>query len=127
MTFWQGRSVRKMTGGRYRQARKKRRYELGSDPVLTKLGPERKKVIRTFGGNSKIKILSIDHVNVYDKENKIMKKAKIITVKENKADPHYVQRNIINKGAIVLTDMGLVKITSRPGQDGVLNGILIGK
>ncbi|MGC8564860.1 MAG: 30S ribosomal protein S8e [Thermoplasmata archaeon] len=127
MTFWQGRSIRKMTGGRYRQSRKKRRYELGSDPVLTKLGPERKKFERTFGGNFKIKVLSVDHVNVYDKESKAMKRAKIITVKENRADPHYVQRNIINKGAVVLTDIGMVKITSRPGQDGVLNGILIGK
>lgn len=127
MTFWQGRSIRKMTGGRYRQSRKKRRYELGSDPVLTKLGPERKKFERTFGGNFKIKVLSVDHVNVYDKDSKTVKRAKIITVKENQADPHYVQRNIINKGAVVLTDIGMVKITSRPGQDGVLNGILIGK
>lgn len=127
MTFWQGRSTRKMSGGKYRQARKKRRYELGSDPVLTKLGPMRKKFERTYGGNFKIKILSADTVNVYDKETKTMKKAKIITVKENQSDPHYVQRNIINKGAVVLTDAGLVKITSRPGQDGVLNGILIGK
>ncbi|MEM3251816.1 MAG: 30S ribosomal protein S8e, partial [Thermoplasmata archaeon] len=103
------------------------RYELGSDPVLTKLGEERKKVERTFGGSQKIKILSTNMVNMYDPQTKTMKKVKIITVKENNADPHYIQRNIINKGAVVLTEAGLVRITSRPGQDGVLNGILIRK
>lgn len=127
MTFWQGRSSRKMTGGKYRQFRHKRRYELGSDPVLTRLGEVRKKVVRTFGGNHKIKLLSANTVNVYDPETKTMKKVKIITVKENSADPHYIQRNIINRGAVVLTEVGMVRITSRPGQDGVLNGILIGK
>ncbi|MEM0151046.1 MAG: 30S ribosomal protein S8e [Thermoplasmata archaeon] len=127
MTFWQGRSNRKMSGGKYRPFRHKRRYELGSDPVLTKLGEERKKVERTFGGSQKIKILSTNMVNMYDPQTKTMKKVKIITVKENNADPHYIQRNIINKGAVVLTEAGLVKITSRPGQDGVLNGILIRK
>ncbi len=127
MTFWQGRSVRKMTGGRYRQARRKRRYELGSDPVLTKLGETRKKIERTYGGHHKIKLLSADEVNVYDPNTKTMKKVKIITVKENSANPHFVQRNIINKGAVVQTELGLVKITSRPGQDGLLNGVIIGK
>jgi len=32
---------------------------------------------------------------------------------------------ILTKGAIVETELGKVKITSRPGQDGVLNGVLI--
>ncbi|MEM3304988.1 MAG: 30S ribosomal protein S8e, partial [Thermoplasmata archaeon] len=77
--------------------------------------------------SQKIKILSTNMVNMYDPQTKTMKKVKIITVKENNADPHYIQRNIINKGAVVLTEAGLVRITSRPGQDGVLNGILIRK
>ncbi len=127
MTFWQGRSVRKMTGGKYRQARKKRRYEIGSDPVLTKLGEKRKKIERTFGGYEKIKLLSTNEVNVHDPKTKTMKKVKIITVKENSANPHYVQRNIINRGAVVQTEIGPVKITSRPGQDGLLNGVLVEK
>ncbi|MGC9123235.1 MAG: 30S ribosomal protein S8e [Thermoplasmata archaeon] len=125
MTFWQGKSVRKYTGGKYRHFRNKRRYEIGGDPVLTKIGKDKRKIVRTYGGNSKIKLLEAEFVNVYDPKTKSMKKAKLITVKENSANPHYVQRNIINKGAVVLTEIGLVKITSRPGQDGMLNGILI--
>ena len=44
---------------------------------------------------------------------------------ENTANPNYVRRNIITKGAIVETPEGNAKVTSRPGQDGVINGILI--
>jgi small subunit ribosomal protein S8e len=36
-----------------------------------------------------------------------------------------VRRNIITKGAVVDTDIGHVKITSRPGQSGALNGIKV--
>ena len=50
---------------------------------------------------------------------------KIITVKENPSNPHYVQRNIMNKGTIIMTDAGAARITSRPGQDGVINAVLL--
>ncbi|MFZ0829994.1 MAG: 30S ribosomal protein S8e, partial [Thermoplasmata archaeon] len=53
--------------------------------------------------------------------------AKVLTVRENKANPNYVQRNIITRGALVETDLGLVEVRSRPGQDGVLNGIRVAK
>ncbi|MGC8585718.1 MAG: 30S ribosomal protein S8e [Thermoplasmata archaeon] len=125
MTFWQGKSKRKFTGGKYRHFRNKKRYEIGGDPVLTKLGKEKRKIVRGFGGNVKIKLLEAENVNVYDSKTKTMKRVKVITVKENNANPHYVQRNIINKGSVVMTELGLVKITSRPGQDGILNGILL--
>ena len=49
----------------------------------------------------------------------------ILGVIENSANPNYVRRNIITKGAIVETPEGNAKVTSRPGQDGVINGILI--
>ena len=49
----------------------------------------------------------------------------VLGVIENSANPNYVRRNIITKGAIVETPEGNAKVTSRPGQDGVLNGILI--
>ncbi|MHA1294432.1 MAG: 30S ribosomal protein S8e, partial [Promethearchaeota archaeon] len=35
------------------------------------------------------------------------------------------RRHIITKGSIVETELGRARITSRPGQHGVLNGILI--
>jgi small subunit ribosomal protein S8e len=44
---------------------------------------------------------------------------------ENPANPHYVRRNIITKGAVIKTELGNAKVTSRPGQDGVVNAALI--
>ena len=58
-------------------------------------------------------------------ENSNTKVVDILGVVENTANPNYVRRNIITKGAIVETPEGNAKVTSRPGQDGVINGILI--
>jgi len=49
----------------------------------------------------------------------------IENVVENESDPNYVRRNVLVKGAIIETDMGRVRVTSRPGKDGVINGVLI--
>jgi len=37
----------------------------------------------------------------------------------------FVRRKIITKGAIIKTELGLAKVTSRPSQDGVVNAVLI--
>ena len=44
---------------------------------------------------------------------------------ENHADPNYVRRNILTRGAIIKTDIGNARILNRPGQSGVVNAILI--
>ncbi len=125
MAIWQGRSLRKISGGRVRMYRKKRKYELGREPVLTHIGDRRIKIVRVRGGNVKIKVLRDSFVNVYNPQSGKTEKVKILNVVENASDPHFAQRNIITKGAIVETSIGKVKITSRPGQHGVLNGVLL--
>ncbi len=125
MAIWQGRSLRKISGGRIRKARKKRRYELGREAALTHIGDRRMKMVRVMGGNMKIKLLRDSYVNVYNPKTKKTEKAKINAVVENPSNPHFAQRNIITRGAIVDTNLGKVRITSRPGQHGVLNGVLV--
>ncbi len=85
------------------------------------------KKVRVRGANRKLRILTVQTINVYDPATKAIRPAKVVTVRENKANPNYVQRNIITRGALVETDLGLVEVRSRPGQDGVLNGILVPK
>ena len=119
------RSKRTVSGGRYRDYRKKRLYEKAFAPTLPKLGEPKKKDIRMFGGRMKQRVLDIDVANVIDPKTKKFSKAKIKTIAENPANTNYVRRNIMNKGAVVKTDLGMVRITSRPGQHGVLNGKLI--
>ena len=124
MALTSHRSKRKVTGGRYKGYRKKRVFEIRNQPVLTKVGEKRVRTVRGIGGNMKQKTLSMDEVNVYDPSTKKSTKEKIKTILENEANRHFVRRNIITKGAVVETAKGKVKITSRPGQVGVLHGIL---
>ncbi|HXW67781.1 MAG TPA: 30S ribosomal protein S8e [Thermoplasmata archaeon] len=126
MGIWQGRSRRKRTGGRLRPIRKKRRFEISRELQHATIGPGTVKPYRIRGANSKLRILTTQTINVYDPATKSMRPAKVITVRENPANPNFVQRNIITRGAILETDVGLVRVRSRPGQDGVLNGIRIG-
>ncbi len=126
MSVWQGRSRRKPTGGLYKKARKKRKYEMGREPIETHVSDNFKlKKVRTRGGNLKVKVVRTDFANVLDPETNTCKKVKILTVKENSANIHYIRRNIITKGAIIETELGLAKVTSRPGQDGTVNAVLI--
>jgi len=70
----------------------------------------------------KTKIKSVIE-NVYT--GKKIEKTKIKSVIENKANPQYIRRNIITKGAVIETELGKAKVTSRPGQHGILNAVLI--
>ncbi|MEK6949175.1 MAG: 30S ribosomal protein S8e, partial [Nanoarchaeota archaeon] len=49
----------------------------------------------------------------------------IKTISGNPANRHFVRRNIMTKGAIIETEKGKARITSRPGQDGAVNAVLI--
>jgi small subunit ribosomal protein S8e len=125
MGIWQGRSRRKRTGGRLRPIRKKRRFEIGRELQAATLGGGMVKRYRVRGGNLKLRILTVETINVFDPATKKTQNTKIVTVRGNPANPNYVQRNIITKGAILETELGLVRVRSRPGQDGVLNGVRV--
>jgi len=120
------RSRRKISGGLYKKSyRKKRRYDLAGDATLTKVGVRKIKRTRARSALLKVKMLTTDVVNVYNPKNKKSQKTKIKAVLENPANRHYVRRNIITKGTIIETDLGKARITSRPGQEGTLNAVLI--
>ncbi len=125
MTKSQFRSRRKSSGGRYREYRKKKLHELGSDPTLTKIENKREMVKRIRGRNYKVSLLSINIANVYDPKEKKYKKANIMTVVDNPANRNYVRRNIITKGTIIETNLGKARVTSRPGQEGMVNAVLV--
>ena len=125
MSLWQGLSTRKPTGGRLILARKKRRFEVAPEDAETKLGNHTQKLIRSRGAHQKVKLLATNTISVTDQKTGKAKQATIKTVTENPANIHYVRRNILTKGAVVDTDLGKVKITSRPGQSGSLSGVLV--
>lgn len=125
MALWQGNSRRKPTGGRLIRAQKKRRSEIARERIDTHVGPTAQKMVRTKGANQKVKLLRTDAINVTDPKTGKTQKATLQTVTENTANIHYVRRNIVTKGAVVETDLGRVKVTSRPGQHGALSGVLV--
>jgi len=126
MALWQGRSKRKPSGGRLRPLRKKRKFEIGREQQFAFLGPEKVKLYRVRGAGQKVRILNAEWANVTDPKSRTTKKVKIVTVKENPSDPHFVTRNIVTRSAVVETELGLARVTSRPGQDGVVNAVLVG-
>ena len=125
MAISQVRSRRKPTGGRYKDYRKKKQYELGREPSFTKLDKKRLKVIRTRGASVKYRLLSMDTANVFDPKTKTFSQLKIKTISGNPANRYFIRRNIMNKGAIIETEKGKAVITSRPGQDGAVNAVLL--
>ena len=125
MAISQARPKRKETGGRYIDYRKKKQYELGREPSFTKLGRKRVRVLRVMGANRKLRLLSTDTANLFDPKSKSFKQAKIKTITDNPANRHFVRRNIMTKGSVIDTELGKARITSRPGQDGIVNAVLI--
>lgn len=125
MAISQGKSTRSPSGARNIANRGKRKSELGRDPAETRVDEKRLKKIRTRGGNEKLRLATGNKINLTNPDDNKTEVADIIGVIENSANPNYVRRNIITKGAIVETSKGNAKVTSRPGQHGVINGILI--
>lgn len=115
---------RKRTGGKRHPYRSKRKFEMGRLPTNTLLGERVIKKVRVRGGNYKIRIVSDRWVNVSDGKGGVVR-AEILRVEDNPASIHLKRQGIITKGSIVVTNIGRVRITSRPGQNGVLNGILL--
>jgi small subunit ribosomal protein S8e len=121
----QTRSNKKQTGARYVAYRKKKLYELGREPALTHLAEKRVKKVRGRSDIRKVRALSVDTANLFDPKDKKYSKVKIKSVVENPANRHFIRRNIMTKGTVVDTEKGKAKITSRPGQDGIVNAVLI--
>ena len=129
MAKWHGISRRKPSGGRLKRPsryRGKRKTEISSENQFAFVGDkDARKLYRKTAGSQTVRVLSIKNINVNKpKEGKTVR-AKITNVVRNDADTNYVRRNIVTKGAIVETDLGQVRVTSRPGMHGVVSGILL--
>ena len=114
---------RKASGGKYKKARKKKAYETPGQKKVVKIGEEKRSRQRVTGGNRKVIMLSAKFVNVENKGK--VKKVEIKNVLETPSNRFLARQNILTKGTIVETELGKVKLTNRPSQEGNINGILI--
>jgi small subunit ribosomal protein S8e len=114
----------KITGGRRITLRIRRKYETDRYPNEPINGAQVTVTRRIRGNNQKTALKSIDFVNLATGEAKV-KKTKIIKVLENATNNDYKRRGIITKGAILETAEGKCRIISKPGQNGIVNAILL--
>lgn len=123
MAVWHRRSQTKKTGGRTRPYRKSRKYDLGSEFSKPEVGEQRIQQKRTRGGDQKNVVKRSETVNLaVDGE---VKQVEIQSVEDNPANPNYVRRSLLTRGTVIDTEEGGAVITSRPGQDGVVNAKLV--
>ena len=128
MSVWHGNlHKKKASGGRKRSYRKKRKFESGSFPAETTRGPSKRRFMRAHGGNVKARLLSVTHANVSDPSTGKTESVEIIRVIRNPANVDYDRRGVITKGTIIETPFGTARVTSRPGQNGIVNATLIPK
>lgn len=125
MAISQAHPKRKASGGKYHYCKGKRRAQLGYAMLPITIGERKVKEIRCRSCNNKLRAMLLNEANVLDPKTGKHTKAKIVTVKANPANVHFVRSNTITKGAIIETSAGLARITSRPGQTGTLNAILV--
>jgi small subunit ribosomal protein S8e len=116
---------RKKTGGKYLKRRKRRKHETKGQKIIVKLSDKNKrKSKRIMGGNKRTFLTAAKFVNVIDK-NKKARRIEIKNVLETPSNRFLARQNVITKGTIIETELGKVKITNRPTQEAVINGVLI--
>jgi small subunit ribosomal protein S8e len=116
-------STSKITGGRRRPLRSRKKHETNRFPNEALVGEQITITRKVRGKNVKTAIKTISTVNlVIDSK---AKKVKILKVLENATNNDYQRRGIISKGAILETAEGKCRVMSRPGQHGVVNAVLI--
>ena len=117
-------STSKISGGRRVALRSRRKFEIDRYTNEPLVGEQQTVTRKVRGKNLKTALTSANFVNLVLSDSKV-KKTKIIRVLENPTNNDYKRRGVITKGAIIETEDGKCKVISRPGQDGVVNGILV--
>ncbi len=126
MVLTQSKSKRKPSGARYKsKIIKKRQHAIGRQPSMTKIGAKRMQNIRARGASQKLRLLSVEKANVFDPKTKTYSIETIKNVINSPADKNFIRRKIMTKGSIIETTKGNAKVTSRPGQEGLVNAVLV--
>merc|ERR1719471_611117 len=100
------RQKRRATGGRMPIHKKKRKFEMGRVPTMTKLAVGNKKIIqvRCRGGNIKNRALRLDHGNFSWGSEAVAKKTRILDTVYNATNNELVRTKTLVKNTIVLID-----------------------
>ena len=116
---------RKMTGGKRRPERSRRAFEADDYPFEPVVGDVVRSAKRTRGGRLSFGLRAAKEANVYDGSSGKTVRTTIVRVTANKANREYERRGVITRGAIVETELGTARVSSKPSDDGVVNAVLV--
>ena len=116
---------KKLTGGKRRPNRSRRAFEADDYPFEPVVGETTRSPKRLRGGGVSHGLRTAAEANVYDAGSGKTVKSKIIRVTANKANREYERRGVITRGAVIETEVGEARVTSRPSDDGVVNAVLM--
>ncbi|MCH8907741.1 MAG: 30S ribosomal protein S8e [Candidatus Heimdallarchaeota archaeon] len=125
MVTFQGKSGRIISGGKLKSSSQKRKRQLGRPAAETQIADERKRFVRTQGGNYKIRLFRTKTVSVMNPSTGKAIQAEITDVDTNPASRAFSRRRVITKGAILVTSVGKARVTNKPGKEGFVNAVLI--
>jgi len=98
------RHKRRATGGRMPVHQKKRKFEMGRQPAMTKLGQKRVRPVRGRGANMKYRALRIDAGNFSWGSEAVSRKTRVLDVVYNATNNELVRTKTIVKNCIVTVD-----------------------
>jgi small subunit ribosomal protein S8e len=95
---------RRLTGGRKPQYHKKRKYDMGRQMSMTKIGVKRVHSVRVRGGNTKFRAMRLDTGNFSWGSEVCTRKTRILDVVYNASNNELVRTKTLVKNAIVQVD-----------------------
>jgi small subunit ribosomal protein S8e len=95
---------RRLTGGKRKVHRKKRKFEMGRQPSATKIGSKRIHLVRCRGGNFKSRALRLETGNFSWATEAVTRKTRIVGVSYNATSNELVRTNTLVKGAVIQID-----------------------
>ena len=98
------RHKRRQTGGRMPVHQKKRKFEMGRQSAMTKLGGKRYISVRGRGGNLKYRALSLDHGNFTWQSESVTRKTRIIDTAYNATNNEFTRTKTLVKNSVILID-----------------------
>lgn len=98
------RHKRSHTGAKRAHYRKKRKFEMGRQPSMTKIGGKRVHTVRVRGGNLKYRALRLEAGNYSWGSEGITRKTRVIKVVYHPSNNELVRTNTLTRAAIVQID-----------------------
>lgn len=95
---------RRLTGGKKPQYHKKRKYDMGRQMAMTKIGPKRVHSVRVRGGNTKFRAMRLDTGNFSWGSEVCTRKTRILDVVYNASNNELVRTKTLVKNAVVQVD-----------------------